>query len=106
MLVNGHLELPSRPAPPKVELVQLDSAQITVNLVSFGAGSVSGYEVQYQIGGNKWTSLQMGPRDQLALNVHFNIKYQFRSTAVMQLGLGQWSEVASVCPRGKSAEVT
>ncbi|ETE56540.1 hypothetical protein L345_17749, partial [Ophiophagus hannah] len=106
MLVNDHLELPSRPAPPKVELVQPDSAQITVNPVSFGAGSVSGYEVQYQIGGNEWTSLQTGPSDRLTLHVRFDIKYQFRCAAVTQLGLSQWSEVAWVCPRGKPAEVT
>ncbi|XP_058035348.1 uncharacterized protein LOC131196526 [Ahaetulla prasina] len=101
-LINRHLELPFRPAPPEVELYQPDRVWIKVNPVSFGACSISRYEVEYRIAGETWTSVHMKcPEDGISLDVHRNIQYQFRCAVVTQVGIGQWSEIVSLCPTEK-----
>lgn len=86
-LVDRQLELPSRLSPPEVEPVQEDRVRVTVQPASFGAASVSRYEVEYRVAGAEWTSL---PGEDL--RVHRNIEYHFRCAPVTPIGIGRWSE--------------
>ncbi|KAM3822827.1 GTPase IMAP family member 6-like [Vipera latastei] len=91
-----------RPPSLKVEPVQPKSFQISIDPVSVGKPSVSRYQVEYRIAGEKnWKSLHTeGPKVQFAVeDVHLNLQYQFRCAAVTQVGLSQWSEaVTCICP--------
>ncbi|KAM3820786.1 verrucotoxin subunit beta-like isoform 2-T2 [Vipera latastei] len=99
-LVDRQLELPSRPVPPGVELVQADRVRVVVRPASFGAASVSRYEVQYRMAGDEWASL---PAEEL--RVQLNVEYQFRCAAVTPIGRGRWSEAVSVCHPEKAEKV-
>ncbi|XP_070593615.1 stonustoxin subunit alpha-like isoform X2 [Erythrolamprus reginae] len=98
-LVNRQLELPSRPAPPKVEMVNPAFAWVSVSLVSFGAGSVSGYQVDYRIAGEEWTSLHVdGSKGGVGLAIERNVAYDFRCAVIVTpVGIGPWSEIACFC---------
>ncbi|XP_039221680.1 verrucotoxin subunit beta-like [Crotalus tigris] len=109
-LVDRQLELPSRLGPPKVEPVQADRVRVTVQPSSFGAASVSRYEVEYRVAGDEWTSL--AGED---LHVRLNVEYQFRCAPVTPIGIGRWSETVRMrhaekpeqeapLPRGRLAE--
>ncbi|XP_032093083.1 verrucotoxin subunit beta-like isoform X2 [Thamnophis elegans] len=103
-LVNRHLELPSRPAPPEVELDRPGRVWITVHPVSFGADSVSWYKVEYRISGDKWSCLPTkGHR--VPLDVQWNIEYQFRCAAVTRVGIGRWSEIVCYSSTRKPEKV-
>lgn len=105
-LVNRCLELPFRPAPPEVELLQLDHVWVKVKPVSFGAGSVPRYEVEYRIPGETWTSLHMEcPEKGIRLHVHRNIKFQFQCALVTQVVIGRWSEIVCHCCMEKTEKV-
>ncbi|KAG8127295.1 hypothetical protein E2320_014222 [Naja naja] len=96
-----------RPPPPKVEQVQPNSFQISIDLAAIGKPSISRYQVEYRIAGDNWKSLSTkGPKDQFILeDVHLNLQYQFRCASVSPVGLSQWSEViACICPTGRPAE--
>ncbi|XP_026547403.1 uncharacterized protein LOC113429106, partial [Notechis scutatus] len=96
-----------RPAPPKVEPVQPNSFQITINPGTGGTASVSGYQVEYRIAEENWKGLRIeSPKHRFTLpEDHLNLQYQFRYAAVTQQGLSQWSEETTcICPRLKPAE--
>ncbi|XP_026547882.1 uncharacterized protein LOC113429593, partial [Notechis scutatus] len=91
-----------RPAPPKVEPVQPNSFQITINPGTDGTASVSGYQVEYRIAEDNWKGLRIeSPKHRFTLpEDHPNLPYQFRYAAVTQQGLSQWSEETTcICPR-------
>ncbi|XP_026582046.1 uncharacterized protein LOC113454943, partial [Pseudonaja textilis] len=96
-----------QPAPPKVEPVQPNHFQITINPGTDGTASVSGYEVEYQIAEGNWKGLRIeSPQYRFTLpEDHLNLRYQFRYAAVTPQGLSPWSEETTcICPRLKPVE--
>ncbi|KAL7977899.1 hypothetical protein Chor_010851 [Crotalus horridus] len=98
-LVDRQLELPSRLGPPKVEPVQADHVRVTVQPASFGAASVSRYEVEYRVAGDEWTSL--AGED---LRVRLNVEYQFRCAPVTPIGIGRWMQELRIVLVGKTGD--
>ncbi|XP_070623365.1 uncharacterized protein [Erythrolamprus reginae] len=92
-----------RPPPLKVERVHPNSFQISIDPAAIRKALVSRYQMEYQIAGDNWKSLDAkGPEDELTLeDVHLNLQYQFQCAAVTPEGS---EAITSICPTRRSAE--